>query len=101
MAKQLNGTLRTIVGIFGPLVVLVGAAIGYGVLKGEVGYSTEAIAQIKNALDANATADYQRDKEILSLGKDLEYLRKAADKQAVDVENQRVLLEEILGKITR
>ena len=101
MTEKSNGTLRTIISVFAPLAVLIGAAIGYGVLKTEVNYNTTSLCEARTRLDANIVDDHKRDLELGDLKKDLGYLRKAADDQAIDLKNQRILIEEILTRVTR
>ena len=61
MAKEKNGTLRLILSIFGVLVVLIGAAVGYGMLCNSVYYTAEEVrAEIKPRMAAH-------DKEISEL----------------------------------
>lgn len=100
MAKK-NGTLKLILSLAGLIIVLLGAAVGYGILQGDVADNSEDITTIVTALDANIAADHIRDLDIVGLKKDLEYLRQAADDQKIDVENHKVLLEEILSQVTK
>lgn len=101
MPQQGNGTLRFTIAVFGPLAVLVGAAVGYGILKTEVNYNAETIVEASSRLDANIAADHRRDLELGDLKKDLAYLKETAAEQKIDIKNHTVLLENILDRVTK
>ena len=96
MAKA-NGNLKAVLIILGAILVpLLTVGVSWGLLKGDVQRNVEYRARV----DANTEAGHKRDLTMERVKKDLAWLTSAAAAQKVDTDNNTVLLEEILVRVT-